>query len=740
MPALAAAVVALGAELVRRAIRGAVRKTPPRPEKRSHAVVFGSVPGASHGEEHLLMNPPVVVDDPLFWLRDDKREDKHIIAHLKEENKYTNYMTLGLRAASRRIYKELLSHLQETDSSVPARKRRFVYYSRTVEGKSYKFVCRKPMLEGGAYGSEEVMLDVNKLAAGTKHCDLGDTAVSPDDTILAYSVDTTGYETYEIHFLDLATGAEFSEDTIAGTNGFIMWGKDNSEVYYGTQDEAHRSYKVLRHVMKTGAAEATAQDDVCLYTETNEEFSLYPSKSRSGRFIFLNSDASTISEVRFLDLDNRDKGVQLVAERATGILYDVVHARDDQFYIVTNRDGATNFKLMSAKVDGSEPWKEFLPYNPAVKVDGVCTFADFAVISGREGGYSQLWMLPNHDPERLYVMPTEEAAHVISVNENLEYDTKTFRYSYSSLTTPSQVFDYDTESKTRTLLKEQPVPNYDRTLYKTERLEAISKDGTRVPISLVYNKNAVKTTGPATCHLYGYGSYEISIDPSFSMARLPLLDRGVIYAIAHIRGGGEFGRDWYEQARFENKKRTFEDFVACAEKLVSDKRTTPEMLSMEGRSAGGLLMGAVMNMRPELFKAVIAGVPFVDVLNTMQDPSIPLTTGEWQEWGNPHMEKYHKSIKEFCPYTNVGAKPYPATLILTGLYDPRVLYSEPAKWAAKLREHTTKDEPILLKVDMSSGHFSASNRYTHLREKSFEYAWLLQQLGAPKDAVAATAE
>ncbi|KAI0563794.1 prolyl oligopeptidase [Gracilaria domingensis] len=738
LPRMAAAagigLAVIAAEYLRRRRRGPVRSSPPVPVEKPHDVVFGKVDGQFHGDGPLI-DPPERIGDPFFWMRDDERKDPHVLQHLREENAYTNYMTLADRPFVQRVYKELLSHFVETDSTVPVKARQYAYYVRTVKGKSYQYFCRKPIVDG-AHGSEEIMLDVNFLARGKKHCNVGGVHVSPDDNIMAYVVDFSGYETFDIYFKDLRTGHILEQDTIRGTAGDVEWGHDNSSVYYATFDDSHRPYKLWTHVMRTGQPpDADLPDDSCLYTENDTEFYLGFGKSLSQRFLIVSSSASTLSENRFLDLLNPDAGLTLFRERKAGVLYRVSHATDNCFYVTTNIEGATNFKLMRTTTSAPDVWNEFLPYDKDVKINSVHSFKTFAVLSGRRGGYEQLWVLPEHDMQQMYLLEAEETAHVIGVGNNLEYDSPSFRYVYSSLTTPRRDYEYNVGSKESTCLKEQDVPGYNGELYKTERLEATSPDGTVVPISLVYNSKAISQDGPNKLHLYGYGSYEISIDPNFSMTRLPMLDRGVIYAIAHIRGGGEFGREWYEAARFETKSKTFEDFCACAEQLIDVGKTTPRLLSIEGRSAGGLLMGAVLNMRPELFKAAIAGVPFVDVMNTMSDPTIPLTTGEWQEWGNPHERKYFDAIKQYCPYSNVGPKPYPAVLILAGLYDPRVMYSEPMKWAAKLRKYTTRSDPILLKVDMSSGHFSASNRYSFLSEKAFDMAWVLRQLDAPEEPI-----
>ena len=731
-------VAAAAGYVIRNYLRGPVRRTPPEPEEDPTPVVFGKIEGRNHGDESQLMTTNITRDDPFFWMRDDDRKDKRVLKHLRQENAYTNWMTMSLKPYAKDIYKEMLSHLKEDDVTVPAKKGAFKYYSKTVAGKSYKYFCRKAILDSDQLGEEQLLLDVNQIAAGQKYCEVGATEISPEGDIFAYSVDQSGYETYQICFLHLESGKLLHEDAIAGTTGSIEWGKDGSEVYYKTFDDAHRPDKVWRHKMKSGPyakAEFKKEKDACLYEEKDTEFSLYMSKSLSGRFLFLSSYASTYSEHQFIDLDNPDKGVRLIKKRETNVLYDVTHAQGDTFYVLTNAEGATNFKVMKTDIAETTNWTEFIPYERTRKIDDVECFKDFVALQGRQNGYKEIWMVPRHNPELMYQIPVEESAHTVRFGSNYEYETDVLRYNYSSLITPVQTREYDVKMRTSKLLKEVEVPNYDRSIYRTERIEAKSSDGVTIPMSVVYNANAVQANSANRLHLYGYGSYEVSIDPSFSMGRLPLLDRGIVFVIAHIRGGGEYGREWYEAAKFETKKKTFEDFCACAEHLVKTKRTTPDLMSMEGRSAGGLLMGAVMNMRPDLFKAAIAGVPFVDVLNTMSDPSIPLTTGEWQEWGNPHQQKYFDAIKEYCPYTNVGAKPYPAVLILAGLYDPRVLYSEPAKWAAKLRKYSTNNEPVLLKVDMSSGHFSASNRYKNLEDRSFELAWLMRELGAPDKAL-----
>lgn len=728
--------VAVGAGIARRLIRGPTRSTPPIAPKKPHTVVFGKQEGAEIGDIEIAMDPPVERNDDYFWLRDDSRKSKEVLQHLRAENAFTNYKTLALKRSTKSLYKELLSHVQETDVGVPAKRDAFVYYSRTLEGSSYTFHCRKPILADGTHGVEEVILDENAIARGQKHCDINDIAVSPDHQLMAYSVDFSGDEVYDILIMDLKTRDVLDRDTIRKTSGSIVWGKDNNTMYYCTLDDAHRPNKVWRHTLKSvyaAAADAPPVEDVCLYTETDEMFSVGFWKSLCDRHLYIGSFASTTTEQRYIDLEVADPRaeptVHLIAERQKNVMYTAL-VEGNRFYIVTNRDGATNFKLMESAIGGSvADWTDVMPYNQDRNILGVVAFEDFSVLSGREGGFSAVWVMPKHEPSDMWKIEFDEEACVTWIGENHEFKTSTLRVGFSSMVTPSQVWDINLDTKERTLMKETPVPNYDRTLYRTERIEAEAADGTRIPMSLVWREDAIRKNEPNLLHLYGYGSYQISIDPTFSPKILPLLDRGFIHAIAHIRGGGEGGRVWYEQARFETKKKTFEDFIACAEHLIATGRTEPSKLSIEGRSAGGLLMGSVLNMRPDLFRASIAGVPFVDVLNTMSDATIPLTTGEWLEWGNPHEKKYFDAIREYCPYTNVEKKPYPAILALAGLHDPRVLYSEPAKWVAKLREHSTSDHDILLKTDLSSGHFSASDRYRYLRERAFELSWLMNELG-----------
>ncbi|CAK5222376.1 unnamed protein product [Aphanomyces euteiches] len=701
--------------------------TPPVLPKRPRMVPFGKVPGQNRGDQP--MEPIIYLEDPYFYVRDDKRKNEEVLDHLRAENAYTKAALAHLEKSQDALYKELLSHVQETDQKVPYPHGDFLYYSRTEAGKAYAIHCRKPRSSASSDQDETVLLNVNTLADGQSHCNVGSVEISPDHKLLAYSVDFTAYETYDIYVKNVATNAITKE--IERCNGSITWGLDASTIYYVTQDAAHRSYKVWSHKLGTPQS-----DDVCWFTEDNEMFSAGVYKTSSDRYVIISSHSKESSEARALDLTKPELGFVLIAPRAPKVKYSVNHWHDN-FLITTNRDGDVNFKLMavsteavfSQKNDQVAAWIPVFPYDPQVKVGYVRTFRSFFVLSGRQDGLTQLWIGSKDKSGKWQkqLLKMNDAMYSISGATNAEFDTDVFRFTYSSLTTPLQTLEYNTKTEKTECLKETPVPNYDRTLYHSERVEAKAADGTTIPMSMVYRKD-LKRSEPQPLHLYGYGSYEIPIDPDFRSTILPLLDRGVIYVIAHIRGGGENGRTWYESAKYLTKINTFTDFIACAEHLIEAKYTTPKQMSCEGRSAGGLLMGAVLNLRPDLFTAAIAGVPFVDVMNTMSDATIPLTTGEWTEWGNPNEMKYFAYILQYSPYENVKAQDYPSMLVTGGLFDPRVPYWEPTKWVARSRERKTDSNQILLKMDMEAGHFSASDRYYFLKEKAIEISFLLDKL------------
>ncbi|KAH9106767.1 hypothetical protein LEN26_014474 [Aphanomyces euteiches] len=708
----------------RRALSTVVALSPPVLPKRPKMVPFGKVPGQNRGEQP--MEPIIYLEDPYFYVRDDTRKNEEVLEHLRAENAYTKAAMAHLEQTQDALYKELLSHVQETDQKVPYPHGDFLYYTRTEEGKAYAIHCRKPRNSSSSTAEEIVLLNVNELAEGQNHCDVGSVEISPDHKLLAYSVDYQGYETYDIYVKDLVTNKVTK--VIEATNGGIEWGADASTIFYVTHDNAHRSYKVWSH--KLGTPQST---DVCWYTDEDELFGVGVVKSRSGRFMIISSGSSETSESHVLDLTAKEPKLICVAPRQQGVMYDVSHW-NDEFLITTNRDGATNFKLVSVPVhavldqSAEAKWTDVFPYDANVKVDGASAFESYFALYGRQDGLTQLWICQKHNgklEKKRLDMP--EAMFSLGGSVNVEYDSVVHRYTYSSMTSPVQTLEYNVKTEKTECLKETPVPNYDRTLYHSERVEAKAADGTIIPMSMVYRKD-LKRSEPQPLHLYGYGSYEIPIDPDFRSTILPLLDRGVIYVIAHIRGGGENGRTWYESAKYLTKINTFTDFIACAEHLIEAKYTTPKQMSCEGRSAGGLLMGAVLNLRPDLFTAAIAGVPFVDVMNTMSDATIPLTTGEWAEWGNPNEMKYFQYMLQYSPYENVKAQDYPSLLVTSGLFDPRVAYWEPTKWVAKLRDLKTDSNKVLLKMDLDSGHFSASDRYHYLKEKAIDLSFILDHL------------
>lgn len=715
------------------------------------------------------MNPPKVINDPYFWMRDDEREDEAVINHLKAENAYTGAMTAPLKALKTKLYDELLSHIKETDVKVPYRYGDYFYYTRTVQGHSYKIHCRKRSLDADAV--EEVILDENAEAEGKAHFDVGDVQPSPDHTLLAYTVDLVGNEKYGVVVKELSTG-RFLPCSITNSDGGVEWGRDNSTLFYTLLDDALRPYKVYRHRLvdgdSSGGGEEESKADELLVEEPDERFRLGVMKSNSGRFIVIGCSSIVTSETHVVDLEEAGAGggggtPLLVAARRDKVLYRVYH-QGDRFFVLTNQDGATNFKLMTTHKDvaSAEHWVEVVGHSPTRHLKFLVVFREHVVVYGREGGLSQLWTLTDnaaHDAEvhhgrhvareapRLTQLEMEEDVCTVYPTSNYHYDSHTLRFAYTSFISPQATYDYDMRSGKRTLLKETEVPHYDRSLYQAGKTVAVAEDGTEVPITYVFRKGhdpgitGARSSAPSPLLLYGYGSYGVSIDPEFTSTRLPLLDRGVCFAVAHVRGGGEMGRAWYqEQGKFLTKKNTFSDFVSCARHLIDIGATAPDRLAITGRSAGGLLMGGVLNQAPELFRVAVAGVPFVDLMVTMCDASIPLTVPEWEEWGNPNQERYFQYMMDYSPIDNIAPRPLPAILVTAGLHDPRVAYWEPAKWVAKLRENNTGKHAVLFKVDLTSGHFSASDRYKFLDERAFEYAYLLNELDCTRLIEASSCE
>jgi oligopeptidase B len=661
--------------------------------------------------------------DEWYWLRD--KDDPEVLAHLAAENEYTKAALAHTEPLQEQLYAEIVDRIKETDLSVPARKGDWWYLSRTVEGQQYGISCRR---RGGPDGPEEVLLDQNLLAEGHDYLRVTNLSVSPGTMRLAYAVDFDGSERYTLRVRDLVAGEDLP-DQVPDTSYGLAWSADDSTVFYVKVDEAMRPWQLWRH--RLGADPA---DDVLLHQEDDERFFLSVHGTKTERYVLLVLESKVTSEVWFLDTDRPEGRFQVVQPREQGVEYGVTHAvlpEGHAFLIVTNADGAENFKLVETPVatPGRASWRDVVPHRDDVKLDGVDVFADHLVLFERAEGMTRLAVRRLADGET-HVIDQPEPVYTAWPDANMEAATTTLRFGYSSLVTPRSVFDYDMETRERLLRKQQPVlGGYEPSQYRTRRLWATADDGARIPISMVCRQD-VEPDGSAPALLYGYGSYEISIDPTFSSLRLSLLDRGFVFAIAHIRGGGELGRRWYETGKFLAKPNTFTDFVACARHLVAEGWASPDRLAVRGGSAGGLLMGAVANMAPELFAAVVAEVPFVDALTTILDEDLPLTVTEWEEWGNPVTDpEVYACMKGYAPYDNVAARPYPAMLVTAGLNDPRVSYWEPAKWVQRLRERTTSGKPVLLKTEMGAGHGGPSGRYEAWRDEALVYAFLLDALG-----------
>ncbi len=654
--------------------------------------------------------------DEYYWLRD--REDPRVIAYLEAENAYLAGALAHTEQLQETLYEEMIGRIQETDLSVPYRRGPFWYYTRTEEGKSYPIRCRK---FGSLDAPEQVLLDDNELAEGQEYFRIGVYRPSPSQGLLAFATDTTGAERFTLQFKDLETG-RLLPDRIENVSYSLAWAGDGT-VFYTVQDHAHRPYRVMRHRLGTDPS-----SDVVVHEEPDERYYCGVSKSKSEEYVFLSLGSKITSEVWFLRGDDPLGEFQVIHPREQGVEYDVEH-HDERFFIVTN-DDATNFKLMETPVasPGKSSWREVIAHREDAMITGLSAFADHLVIYERSGGLPQFRVRRLSDGEEHFI-EFPEPAYAAGPGFNAEFDSTSFRFRYESLVTPDSVFDYDLVARTRELKKQDEVlGGYHPEDYESERLWAVARDGVKVPISIVHGKD-FRRDGKGPLLLIGYGSYGANYDASFSSARLSLLDRGFAIGIAHIRGGGEMGRPWYENGKFLHKKNTFSDFIDCAEFLIENDYTSSERLAISGGSAGGLLMGAVANARPELFHAIVAHVPFVDVVTTMLDASIPLTVIEYEEWGNPNEKTFYEYMKSYSPYDNVARQDYPHMLITAGLNDPRVQYWEPAKWTARLRTRKTDDNLLLLKTNMGAGHGGRSGRYERYKEIALEYAFLLDVLG-----------
>lgn len=673
---------------------------PPVAERRTHVDTL-------HGE---------VRSDDYFWLR--KKSDPAVAAYLEAENAYAEQVLAPLAGLRETLYQEMLGRIKQTDLSVPYRDNGYFYYSRTEEGKQYPVIARK---RGSLDAPEEVLLDVNRLAEGQSFMSVGYVEPSPDAQLLAYGTDSTGYRQYVLHVKDLRTGQLL--DTRAERLRSVAWADDNRTLFYTVEHPVtKRAYQIYRHVLGTPTHEL-------LYEEPDERFNLYVGRTSSDEYLLLHISSLTTSEVRYLRADDPAGEWRQVAPRVQDREYDVGH-HGDSFYIRVN-DTGRNFRLVKAPVtDPAERnWTEVIPHRDDVMLQGVQLFRNHMLAYERADALPRLVI---HDLRNggSHEVAFPEPVYSVFPTSNAEFDTNILRYAYQSFVTPSSVYDYDMDTRQATLLKQQEVlGGYDPTQYESERVWAVARDGTRVPVSLVYRKGTPRD-GTAPMLLGGYGSYGASSNVSFSSNRLSLLDRGLIVGTAHIRGGGDLGQAWHDQGRMQHKINTFTDFIDVAEHLVKEGYTSSDRLVIEGGSAGGLLMGAVTNMRPDLFRAVIAHVPFVDVINTMLDETLPLTVGEFEEWGNPKIAEQYRWIRAYDPYTNVAARDYPAMLVKTSFNDSQVMYHESAKWVAKLRAHKTDDNPLLFVTNMAAGHGGSSGRYDRLREIALDYAFMLWQVGA----------
>jgi oligopeptidase B len=676
----------------------------------------------AHGDERL---------DEWYWLRE--RDDPEVIDYLEAENAHTKAVMANTSALQETLYAEIVARIQETDLSVPVRKGPWSYYSRTVEGRQYAIHCRRPARPPGEPDptdpgtspgdpAEEVLLDGNELAAGHDYFSLGGLAVSPDHRLMAFAVDTTGGERHLLRVRDLSTGTDLP-DQVEDVYYGLAWANDGATLFYTRPDDAMRPYQLWRHAVGT-APEA----DVCVHEERDERFYVGVSKTKDDAFVVLELESKVTSEARVLSGDDAKGDFRVVEPRRQGVEYAVEH-RDGRFLIVTNAD-AENFRLVEAPVERPtrDAWRDVIAHRPDVRLEDIEVFGEHLVVYERAEASRRIRVTSLRDGGSHTVAQPESVSSAWG-GPNPEFGSRVLRYDYSSLVTPRSVYDYDMEDRVARLLKRQPVlGGYDPARYRTERAWATADDGTRIPISLVYREDRVPDgRGPAL--LYGYGAYEYSLDPIFSSLRLSMLDRGFLYAIAHVRGGGELGRRWYEDGKLLHKTNSFTDFVACARHLVDGGWTSVDGLVARGGSAGGLLMGAVVNLAPQLFKAVVAEVPFVDCLTTILDDTLPLTVLEWEEWGNPRDDAdAYAYLKSYSPYDNVTTGPHPEMLVTAGLTDPRVSYWEPAKWVAKLRA-TDPGAQVLLKTEMGAGHQGPSGRYDAWRDEAFVLAFVLRAVG-----------
>ncbi len=662
-----------------------------------------------HGYERL---------DPYYWLKD--KTNPEVIAYLDAENAYADTVMAHTKALQETLFAEMKGRIKEDDSSVPYLDNGYYYYSRTETGKQYRIHCRK---KGDLDAAEEIILDENKEAEGKPAFIMAGYSISPDNRIMAYLSNFTGsYVEFTLRFRDLQTGQDLP-DVIENAGGGV-WANDNRTVFYTRPNAALRTYRVYKHKLGSKAA------DPLIYEEKDELFSIYVSRSKSGDYLSITSGSFTSSECRLLPTNQPDGQFQVFAPREKDYEYSVEHHKD-KFFVLVKTPDSKNFKVMEAPLNGysdKKNWKDFVAHDPKVKIEGMEVFDRYLAMDVRSNGLQEI-RVKNLQDGSVQSVKFPEPVYTVFSGANRDYASTKLRYGYMSLNRPSSTYDYDMTTGNSELLKQQEIPgSFDPGAYEVKRLWATAPDGVKVPMALVHKKG-MKLDGSNPALLYSYGSYGASTDPYFNSNVFSLVDRGFVYAIAQIRGGSEMGEEWYEDGKLMKKKNTFTDFIACAEELVKQKYASPRRLAIMGGSAGGLLMGAVVNMRPELFQAVVAYVPFVDVINTMLDPNLPLTTQEYEQWGNPNEKEAYDYIRSYSPYDNIEKKDYPNILATGGLNDSQVLFHEPAKWVAKLRAMKTDDNITLLRINMKSGHGGATGRFDRLRETAFEYAFILERLG-----------
>ena len=676
-------------------------------------------PVANQIPKKLIKHNDVRVDD-YFWLNDRSNQD--VIEYLKAENVYTKLLMKHTESFQESLFHEMKGRIKEDDTSVPYKLNGYWYITRYEKGRDYPIYLRKKKtLEA----DEELLFDCNEMAEGHSYFKLGSISISPDNTLASFTIDTISRRQYTLYIKNLVTG-EVYPDKILNTTGSATWASDNKTLFYSLKDEVTlRSHKVLKH--KLGS---NSEDDLVVFNETDETFNTFVYKTKSKKYIVIASSSTLTTEYQFINAETPDKAFKIFQQRERELDYTIAHY-NNSFYIITNKDGATNFKLQktSELTTEKEYWQDVIPYREDVLIEDIEIFKDYLVINERENGLNKLRIM-SWDGKEDYYLPFHDETYTANVGNNPDFDSNVLRYGYNSLTTPSSVIDYNFKTKQKEVKKEQEIlgGQFDKNNYKSERVWATARDGVKVPISLVYRKG-IKKDGKNPLLIYAYGSYGSTIDPYFSSIRLSLLDRGFIYAIAHVRGSEYLGRHWYESGKLLSKKNTFFDFIDCSEYLINQKYTSKKHLYAYGGSAGGLLMGAIVNIKPEIYNGIIAAVPFVDVLTTMSDETIPLTTGEYDEWGNPNIKEYYDYMKSYSPYDNIEARHYPNMLVTTGLHDSQVQYWEPAKWVAKLRQLKTDNNKLLFHIDMDSGHGGASGRFESLKEVALEYAFLLDLEG-----------